>query len=192
MPADPVELDLVRAARRPAGGDAFARLVQRYQRPLQGYFARSLRNASTAEECFQETCLRCFRALERFDPDAPGANFRAWMYRIAVHLVRDELRRPGLRGLPLGQDHEPAREPTPEDAAAWEQQRAALQRAVRTLAPSSRQLLLMHHYQGQSYPEIAAVLRVPLGTVKSRMHTALSQLREALRLGEGGPAEDAA
>jgi len=185
MAGDPRDLDLVRAARSGSDADAFPTLVRRYERPLYNFFVRSLRNPATAEECFQETCLRCFRGLATFDPESPVANFRAWVYRIALHLIRDEQRKPAFRrALALeeefGLDAEADRAPSPEDTASWTQQRARVRRAVTHLPDLAREVVVLHQYQGLSYPEIAEVLNIPLGTVKSRMHTALGELRKVL------------
>ncbi|MGC4122898.1 MAG: sigma-70 family RNA polymerase sigma factor [Myxococcales bacterium] len=185
MAGDPVDLELVRKARSPGGSEAFATLVRRYERPLYNFFLRSLRNGALAEEYFQETLLRCCRALSGFDPDDPAANFKAWVYRIAVNLVRDEVRKPAFqRALALeqelGLDAEADRAPSPEDAASWAQQRARVRRAVTGLPEQPREVVILHQYQGLSYPEIALALDIPLGTVKSRMHAALGQLRKVL------------
>ena len=185
MAGDPVDLELVRAARAHGGPEAFTTLVQRYERPLYNFFLRSLRNAALAEEFFQETFLRCFRALPTFDPDLPTANFKAWVFRIAVHLIRDEVRKPAYqRALQLeqelGLDEEADKAPSPEDEASWTQQRARVRRAVTCLPENAREVLILHQYQALSYPEIAEALDIPLGTVKSRMHAALVELRKIL------------
>jgi RNA polymerase sigma-70 factor (ECF subfamily) len=186
MASDPVDLDLVRMACAKSGSaEAFTTLVKRYERPLYNFLLRSLRNAGLAEEHFQETLLRCFRGLSSFDPELPNASFKAWMYRIAVHLVRDEVRKPSFqRALQLeqelGMDAEADRAPSPEDEASWTQQRARVRRAVTCLPEMPREVLILHQYQGLSYPEIAETLDIPLGTVKSRMHAALMELRKIL------------
>lgn len=185
MAGDPVDLELVRKARAHGGSEAFTTLIERYERPLFNFFLRSLRNAALAEEHFQETFLRCCRALPEFDADDPGANFKAWVYRIAVNLVRDEARKPAFqRALALeqelGLDAEADRPPSPEDEASWAQQRARVRRAVTGLPEQPREVVILHQYQGLSYPEIAEVLDIPLGTVKSRMHAALVELRKVL------------
>jgi RNA polymerase sigma-70 factor (ECF subfamily) len=185
MTGDPVDLVLVRAAKNGKDAQAFATLVRRYERPLYNFFLRCLRNSSLAEEHFQETFLRCYRGLDGFDPDRPDSNFRAWVYRIAVHLVRDEVRKPGFqRALKLeqdlGLDAEADRPPSPEDEASWTQQRARVRRAVTCLPDLAREVLVLYQYQGLSYPEIAVSLDIPLGTVKSRMHAALVLLRKIL------------
>jgi RNA polymerase sigma-70 factor (ECF subfamily) len=179
------ELELVRQARQPGGEKAFESLVGLYKRPLYNFFLRSLRNGALAEEYFQETFLRCFRGLEDFDADMPGASFRGWVYRIAVHLVRDEQRKPHFRRaleleIELGLDAEADRPPDPENAASWAQQRARVRKAVTALPDLSREVLILHLYQGLSYPEMAEVLGLPLGTIKSRMHAALERLRLVL------------
>jgi RNA polymerase sigma-70 factor (ECF subfamily) len=185
MADDPNDLDLVRRARLEDGGPAFRMLVERYRTPLYNFLLRSLRNAALSEEYFQETFLRAFKGLRGFDADRPSASFRAWLYRIALHLVRDERRRPEFQRafqleMELGLDAEADRPPDPEDAASWAQQRARVRRAVSALPDLPREVILLHMYQGLSYPEIAEVLEIPVGTVKSRMHTGLEALRRVL------------
>lgn len=185
MAGDPLDLELVLAARAQGGAEAFSTLVRRYEKPLYNFLLRSLRNAALAEEYFQETFLRCYRGLPSFDATDPNSNFRAWIYRIAVHLVRDEIRKPAFRRAleleqELGLDAEADRPPSPEDQASWEQQRARVRRAVTCLPDLPREVLLLHQYQGLSYPEISETLEIPLGTVKSRMHAALVELRKIL------------
>ncbi len=185
MASEMTDLDLVRRAQEERGGPAFAELVKRYERPLYNFLLRSLRNGARSEELFQECFMRCFRGLPEFDANAPGANFRAWVYRIAVHLVRDEVRRPAFRRAleleqQLGMDAEADEPPTPENEVSWAQQRARVRKAVTMLPDMPREVVLLHQYQGLSYQEIAEALQVPLGTVKSRMHAALGQLRKVL------------
>lgn len=185
MAADPIDLDLMRQARSRGGGEHFQALVLRHQRPLFNFLVRSLRDAALAEELIQETFLRCFRSLSSFNPDIPGANFRAWLYRIAIHLVRDERRKPAFQralqlDIELGLDEEADKAPSPESEAAWSQQRAKVRRAVTALSDLPREVVVLHLYQGLSYQEIAEVLEIPLGTVKSRMHVALEGLRKVL------------
>jgi RNA polymerase sigma-70 factor (ECF subfamily) len=184
MAGDPVDLELVRRVKRGEGDRAFRELVERHRRPLYNFLLRFLRNAALADEFFQETFLRCFHRLDSFDAADPEANFRAWMYRIALHLVRDEVRKPAWRQAlaleqELGLDAE-ADAPNPENAVAWAQQRARVRRAVTALPDLAREVVVLHQYQGLSYPEIAEVLEIPLGTVKSRMHAALEGLRRVL------------
>ena len=185
MAGETSDLDLVRRVRANPAGPDFAALVRRHEKPLYNYLVRCLRNGARAEELFQETFLRCYRGIGQFDPEGEGANFRAWVYRIAVHLVRDEVRRPQFqRALQLeqelGLDAEADTAPDPENAASWEQQRARVRRAVTMLPDLAREVVVLHQFQGLSYLEIAEVLGIPLGTVKSRMHTALEGLRKVL------------
>lgn len=185
MPSEMTELELVRRAKQERGGPAFAELVRRYERPLFNFLLRSLRNRARSEELFQECFMRCFRGLSDFDADSAQANFRAWLYRIAVHLIRDEMRRPAHRRAheveqQLGVAAEAEPPPTPENTLAREQQRERVRQAITSLPELSREVVLLHQYQGLSYQEIAEALHVPLGTVKSRMHAALTQLRKVL------------
>lgn len=197
MASDPTDLDLVRQAQRAGGEAPFAGLVERYQRPLYNYLLRSLRDPALCEEVFQEVFLRAFRGLDGFDPEDPNANFRAWLYRIALHLSRDEHRRREVRTSQgasgeLASSTAADRCSDPEGAASLAQQRARVREAVTALPALAREVVLLHQYQGLSYPEIAEVLEVPLGTVKSRMHSALQSLRRALAAPGDGSAQEVA
>jgi RNA polymerase sigma-70 factor (ECF subfamily) len=97
MAGERSDLELVRQAQRAGGEASFAELVERYQRPLYNFLLRSLRDAAVSEELFQEAFLRAFGGLDGFDSQDPAANVRAWLYRIALHLVRDEHRRRAVR-----------------------------------------------------------------------------------------------
>jgi len=167
------------AARR-----AFSVLVKRYERPLFNFILRSVHARALAEELFQETFLRALKALPAFRPDAPNASVRAWLYRIAVNLCRDEVRSKQYQAAhalsqELGDDL-PHTGPSPEAAAETEQRARAVRGAVQALSELQREAVVLFHYQGLTYPEIAEALGIPLGTVKSRMHAALVALGQAL------------
>ena len=163
---------------------AFAELVRRYERPLFNFILRSVHSRALAEELFQETFLRALRAMPGFRTAAPNASVRAWLYRIAVNLCRDEVRSKHFQAAhalaqELGDDL-PHGGPNPEAAAEVEQRARAVRDAVQALSEVQREAVVLFHYQGLTYPEIADALGVPLGTVKSRMHAALVALGRAL------------
>lgn len=167
------------AARR-----AFAVLVRRYERQLFNFILRTVHSRALAEELFQDTFLRALRALPAFKTAAENASVRAWLYRIAVNLCRDEVRSSRFQAAQslseeLGDDL-PHAGPTPEAAAHTEQRARAVRAAVMGLTEAQREVVLLFQYQGLSYPEIAEALNIPLGTVKSRMHAALTSLGKRL------------
>jgi RNA polymerase sigma-70 factor (ECF subfamily) len=176
-PAEPPldELTLRRAQR----GDerAWRDLIARYERPVHSLIWRLLagRARHRVEDLAQETFVRVLRALPRFDPAGP-AKLSTWILTIATRLALNELRRPEHSEL----SHEPpARERT--DATA-ERARlgAAIAAAVAALSDAQRAVLVLREYHDLDYTEIADVLELDVGTVKSRLSRARAALREQL------------
>ena len=158
-------------------------LIGRYERPLFGYLNRLLGNAAEAEDVFQETFLRVVRHVARFEE---GRRVRPWVYAIASNLVKNVYRSRSYRdktSLDQGaEDGEPlgARlagvAVAPAEAASENERAVVIRAAVERLTPTSRDALVLFYFQGLAYEEIAQVLEVPLGTVKSRIHNALAKL----------------
>jgi RNA polymerase sigma-70 factor, ECF subfamily len=181
MASDPVDVDLVRKAQT---GDAAAyrQLVERHGPKVFGFFVRSLRNEALSEEFFQETFLRCYQHLKNFDPDRLNSDFRLWLYTMAVNLLRDQLRRAEVRRV-----LEPSLEATsapaapaadPESEAALSELRDRVRDSIPRLPDIAREVLLLHYYRGLTQAEIALVLGIPAGTVKSRLRIAVEALRQ--------------
>ncbi len=177
-------------AERARAGDtrAFEMLVKRYQQPLFNYIRRMIGNASDAEDLFQDTFMKVYSHLERFRPEG---SFRGWLYRIATNTCRDALRRRKLRrafslDTGLGPGDAPPGEryasgaPNPAEKAAEAELAGRLAAAVQSLSIKHRSVFLMARYEGMSYEEISQSLGIPLGTVKSRMNTAVNALMDAL------------
>ncbi len=172
-------------ARLRAGDEeALPILVERYRQPLFGYLHRMLGCAAEAEDVFQETFLRVVKHRERFDP---SRRVRPWLYSIASNLVKNVYRSRGYRertSLDRGDaDSGPGLRASleslslaPEDEASNAERAERVREAVARLTPVSRDALMLFYYQGLPYEEIAETLEVPLGTVKSRIHNALSKL----------------
>jgi RNA polymerase sigma-70 factor (ECF subfamily) len=137
-----------------------------------------VRNATDAEDVAQEAILRSYRRFARLrDP----SRFRAWLVRITFRLALDHersARRREHRETAWTNDQP---RPTAEDIAASNEFGRRLQEAMRTLSEKSRLVLLLTSIDGHSLEEVAALLRVPVGTVKSRLHSARKQLAEKLR-----------
>ncbi len=177
-------------AARAGEGDAgaFEMLVRRYEPPLFNYIRRMVGNASEAEDLFQDTFMKVYDNLDRFRPEG---SFRGWLYRIATNTCRDALRRRRLRrafSLDTGQnpDDVPLGErcasstPGPAEKAAEAELAERLSAAIQTLSAKHRSVFLMARYDGMSYEDISETLKIPVGTVKSRMNKAVSILLEAL------------
>ena len=171
-----------------AGDDsALAVLIRRYEGPLYNYARKMLGNASDAEEVFQEAFLRVHLHRNRF---WNGSVFKPWVYRIVTNLCKDRLRyrkrRPEVAVSALRRDDGESgydvlaqtATPTMTPAAAAEASELArkMEQALADLSVKHRAVFLMAHQEGLSYAEIARALRIPTGTVKSRMNKAVKLL----------------
>lgn len=188
-PAAPPELDELTLRRAQLGDQAaFRELVERYQRPVYDLLWRMVEQCGgeqRVEELTQETFLRVYRALARFDRHGP-ALLSTWILTIASRLALNDLRRRVPPMLPLERATDLAGS-APADAAAERARLAALVRAVLVgLSPDHRAVLILREYHDLSYAEIAAALELDPGTVKSR----LSRAREALRRALAGKVND--
>ncbi len=184
-PSDEVLMALVKE------GDesALADLLHRYEAPLFNYARKMLGNAADAEDVFQESFLRVYQHRARFRPGAP---FRPWLYRIATNLCKDKLRyrkrRPEISVSSLSRPgeemgHDPLSKKAgetiqPDEAAIAGELAARMETALASLSVKHRAVFLMAHQEGLSYAEIATALRIPTGTVKSRMNKAVRQLMD--------------
>jgi RNA polymerase sigma-70 factor (ECF subfamily) len=164
-------------------------IVQRYARHVYNIAYRMAGNEADARDLVQEAFLRVYRALRRVEPDAP---LERWLYRIVSNLHIDLLRkRPRMRVESLDAPVETARgevsreiadlESSPEAILDREQLDAAIQRALGTLPQELRLVVVLSDIEGLAYEEIATMLRIPLGTVKSRLHRARQTLQQRLR-----------
>jgi RNA polymerase sigma-70 factor, ECF subfamily len=157
---------LIRAA---AAGDlaAFERLVRAFQEPVWRFLRRLLGDAGAAEDVAQEAFLRVFRRLPTFSFEA---KFSTWLFQIARNAGVDELRsrRRRLRLASLT--------PPPTPPAAVPEAAAEIDAALASLPVDLREAILLVEVLGLRYREVAQVLRVPEGTVKSRVFSARSRL----------------
>lgn len=171
--------------------EAFGVLVRRYERELYGYLRRYLGDAALAEDVFQNTFLQLYVKSSHYEPGRP---VRPWLYTIARHQAIDALRRTGRhQAVSLDETRVEAGEgevtallelletrgPGPMEAASAEERREQVRMTVEQLPDFLRQVLLLAYYQGLKYREIADILEIPVGTVKSRLHAALVKLHEA-------------
>jgi RNA polymerase sigma-70 factor (ECF subfamily) len=171
--------------------EAFGILVRRYERELFGYLRRYLGDNSLAEDVFQNTFLQLYVKSGQYEPGRP---VRPWLYTIATHQAIDALRRNGRhQAVSLEQFREEASEgdvrnlletlesrgPGPLELATGQERRERVRASVDRLPDFLRQVLVLAYYQGLKYREIADILDIPVGTVKSRLHAALVKLQEA-------------
>jgi RNA polymerase sigma-70 factor, ECF subfamily len=187
--AGPADAALVAAAR---GGDraAFTSLVERYRARVHALVFNMVRNDADAWDLCQETFLKAWLALPRFEA---RASFFTWLFRIAHNVTYDFLRRrkPEARGgfeeewqsghlAPEAAEIVDSGE-APEAGLARADLRAALERALAQLSPDHRQAILLKEVQGLKYHEIAEVMDCSTGTVMSRLFYARKRLQELLR-----------
>ena len=190
-PSPTDETATVRSAQR-GNVDACEQLAREYQRTAFLFALQLTGNPDDALDVAQEAMLRFFRTLGRFDADRP---VRPWLLRIVRNLVRDRARRLRVRRQePLQPNPEvlvpdpPDPSPNPEDRAAKAELQVLLWQAVRRLPPRYREIVSLRDYLGLSYSEISTALRIPTGTVMSRLHRARSMLREEVRRSMRGEA----
>ncbi len=172
---------------RSMGGDAdsFNELVLRWERPIYALAYRTIGREEDARDVCQETFLRAFRALPGFRGQA---KFSSWLYRIALNLCRDWIRRE--RRAPIVQAPEnvdlielaAAAEPSEsiEDLVARRDMAQTVERAMALLPEEQRTAIVLKEYHGLTFQEIADLMNCPLSTVKTRLYQGLTVLRREL------------
>lgn len=170
--------------------EAFEVLIQRYGRRIYNIAYRMAGNDADAKDLTQEAFIRIFRAFRRINPDA---SLESWLYRIVSNLYIDMLRRrPKVRIESLDapvmtakggeiQREVPDERADPAVEVLNTQLDAGVQRALLALSPDLRAVVVLSDIEGYSYEEIGMILRVPVGTVKSRLHRARRTLQERLQ-----------
>jgi RNA polymerase sigma-70 factor (ECF subfamily) len=162
---------------RARGGDhdAFAELVRASVARLDAAARLILRDRELASDAVQEAYLRAWRNLPGLrDPD----RFDGWLHRLLVRSCIDALRR--RRARPMEVELDPLDGPSSTDPSSDVVQRELIDDALRRLDPTWRAVVVLHFFLGMSLPEAAAVLGIPLGTAKSRLHRSLGLMRLAI------------
>lgn len=163
---------------------AFSELVERYRQELFGFLMRFMGDAAAAEDVFQETFLQLHISAGTFDLSRP---LKPWLFTIAANKARDAMRsRQRRQTAPLDApisasqtegstyaDLIPTNIPGPEEDASNHETRQAVQTIVSQMPENLRMVLLLGYFQELPYKQIADMLDVPLGTVKSRLHAAV-------------------
>jgi RNA polymerase sigma-70 factor (ECF subfamily) len=175
---------------RSVGGDAesFNELILRWERPIYALAYRTIGREEDARDVCQETFLRAYRALPGFRGQA---KFSSWLYRIALNLCRDWVRRE--RRTPVVQPPEDgdlmemaaAAEPSEsiEDLVARKDLARSVERAMALLPEEQRTAIVLKEYHGLTFQEIADLVGCPLSTVKTRLYQGLTVLRRELARG---------
>ena len=170
---------------------AFRELIRRYERPIFSLIYRMVRDRELAEDLAQDTFIKVLNHIDRYRPEF---KLSSWLFKIANNVAIDYLRRRQLStvsidGSPHAQTAD-AIEATSFDVAdtqesALDEMEArelgtAIEQAIAKLRPEYRSCIMLRHVEGRSYEEIAATLDLPLGTVKTYIHRARHELRDAL------------
>ena len=170
---------------------AYRELVRRYQRPVFSLIYRMVRDRELAEDLSQETFVKVLNAIDRYRPEF---KFSSWVFKIANNAAIDHLRRKELDTLSLdgGPDATTAERveatalqigdttESPLDELEARELGSAIERAIGKLRSEYQTCIILRHVEGRPYDEIADILGLPLGTVKTYIHRARAELRELL------------
>ncbi|MCX5633012.1 MAG: sigma-70 family RNA polymerase sigma factor [Phycisphaerae bacterium] len=164
--------------------EAFREIVKRYKDPLYAFLRRFLNQQELAEEAFQETFLQLYRSRHSFEKDRP---LRPWLFTIAANKARDVLRKQKREEtVSISTIAEPAEssiddvvnsltsyEITPYDEAEKTERAEKVRQIISTMPENLREILILAYFEQFSYKQMADILSIPIGTVKSRLHTAI-------------------
>lgn len=162
--------------------DAFDQIVRRYADELYGFLYRFAGNAALADDLVQETFVQVHTAAASFDA---ARNFKPWLYTIAANKARDQLRSRGRRGMfsldtqagddgPTGAELVTAEDESQDEVVARKERRAQVREVIADMPEHLRLILTLGYFQQLPYADIAEILGIPVGTVKSRLHSAVS------------------
>ena len=181
------DADLVR---RCLSGDqrACRDLVRRYERPVYSVLMRVVRRSEDAEDLVQETFIKVFRALDRYDTARP---FSAWIFTIASRLAIDHFRRRRVQTVSLSVSEPGSSEERtmdvedtglkPDEITSNAEEESATAKLIDSLPEHYRIVVWLRHQQDLSYEEISEALNLPLGTVKARIHRARALLKDKIQ-----------
>jgi RNA polymerase sigma-70 factor (ECF subfamily) len=176
----PTELDAVALEACRTGDVAALRsFVLRYQQPVFAFLSRTLGAGSHVEDLAQETFIRALRALPSFDT-AGRSRPSTWLLTIAARLAVDYRRKKRVPVQPIDDEHVAVSPHTPETERRRMEMGRALSRAARRLSDEQRDAFILAEFHGLDTKEIAAVLSIPEGTVKTRLFRARERLRALL------------
>ena len=170
---------------------AYRELVRRYERPIFSLIYRMVRDRELAEDLAQETFVKALKAVGSYRPEY---KFSSWIFKIANNAAIDHLRKRELATLSIeGSPHAVTpdameatalqiggRLPGPLEELEARELGGAIEEAIGRLRPEYQACILLRHVEGRPYEEIAEMLGLPLGTVKTYIHRARHELREAL------------
>ncbi|MBL8565803.1 MAG: sigma-70 family RNA polymerase sigma factor [Hyphomicrobiaceae bacterium] len=156
--------------------EAFAELFRSYAPRLKSYMMRQGTDSGTAEELVQETLLAVWRKAALYSGEKGSPT--TWIFTIARNLRIDRLRREvPWQALPEGHDETPSDDTAPDEALSLDERQTRVRSAMADLPPEQLEIVRLAFVDGLSQSEIADRLRIPLGTVKSRMRLAYHKMR---------------
>lgn len=170
---------------------AYRELLDRYQRPVFSLIYRMVRDRELAEDLAQETFVKVFNHIDSFNPKY---KFSSWIFKIASNLTIDSLRKKALPTVSLDGSRNAqtademdatritveSRDENPEEYLEAKELGQEIEAAIGHLRPEYRTAILLRHVEGRPYEEIAEIMGIPLGTVKTYIHRARGELKETL------------
>jgi len=171
--------------------DAFEMLYRRYEKPVFSFIYRILMSVADAEDLCQETFLRLVKEKEKYQV---SGNFKTWIFRIALNLCRDRLRRKKFRSHrsidapSLSQNgtknefENVLSDPAPDQIDCMEknEMKVLIQKAFTKLPEKQRTVVILKEYQALKFSEIAEIMKSPIGTIKSLNHRGHQKLKKIL------------
>jgi len=164
--------------------EAFREIVKRYKDPLYAFLRRFLNQHQFIEEAFQETFLQLYKSRKTFEKGRP---LRPWLFTIAANKARDVLRKQQREeAITMGAMAEPSElniddvvnslksyEITPYDEADKAERANKVRKIISQMPENLREIIILAYFEQFSYKQMAEMLSIPIGTVKSRLHTAI-------------------
>ncbi len=168
--------------------EAFNRLVERYSTQIYNFAYRMTNSREDAEDIYQNAFIHAFRGIKSFRADAA---FSTWLYRIVRNAYLDEQKRRRARPHTSLEDYIETEDgaftrevvddaPSLDEVVQTNERRRVIQRAIAQLPERQREILVLYEMHGFSYEEIAGILEINVGTVKSRLNRARTSLRDRL------------
>jgi RNA polymerase sigma-70 factor (ECF subfamily) len=176
---------------RAGSEQAYRELLGRYQRPVFSLIYRMVRDRELAEDLAQETFVKVFNHIDKYNPKF---KFSSWIFKIGSNLAIDTLRKRELPTVSLDgsrhatTDDEMAAtritvasdDENPEELLLARELGSQIEEAIGRLRPDYRTAILLRHVEGRAYEEIAEIMDIPLGTVKTYIHRARNELKDSL------------
>ena len=177
--------------------DAFSEIVERYKNPLYAFLRRFLNRQDLVEDVFQETFLQLYASREKFDLSRP---LRPWLFTIAANKAKDALRKMQRHSsMSIGAIADTSDisiddvlnlfssyDVTPDQEASTAETAERVRRIVANMPENLRGILILAYFEQFSYKHMAEILSIPIGTVKSRLHTAVAHFTKKWKAANQG------